>query len=203
MNALGIEVTPEFEAEVRRLHLDPPRAYHDFQHVTEVLSHLEWAHGQAPFSAPADVVAAALFHDCIYRPGEKGNEAKSVDVAKALLPTHLPTADLTNVARLIMLTAKHGRHQPAEFAADADAARFLDADMAILGAGPARFSEYEKAIRQEFRHFNDFLYGINRRAFLSRLLASERIFLTEAFVTRFEATAKANLARALSHPTGS
>ncbi len=171
----------------------PPRAYHSFAHVQEVLRYL----ATVPiWTTPNEVHLAALFHDAIYVAGRKDNEAKSAELARSAIETFLPKAsvDVSRVVALIELTAKHGSVSPE----DPDAAHFLDADMAILGSAPATFDAYDAAIADEYRPVtNALLYRFGRRRFLARLLDAPRIFHSEHFHTRLDAAARANLRRAL------
>lgn len=171
----------------------PPRAYHSFAHVQEVLRHLATV---PTWTNPNEVYLAALFHDAIYVAGRKDNEAKSAELARSAVETFLPKAslDVARIVTLIELTARHGAVTPP----DADAAHFLDADMAILGSDPATFDAYDAAIADEFRPVtNALLYRFGRRRFLSRLLDAPRIFHSEHFHSRLDAAARANLRRAL------
>lgn len=171
----------------------PPRAYHSFTHVQEVLRHLATV---PAWTQPAEVYLAALFHDAIYVPGRKDNEARSGELAAEAIATFLPRAslDVARVRRLIELTARHGAVVPP----DLDAAHFLDADMAILGADPATFDAYDAAIAQEYLPVtNALLYRFGRRRFLSKLLVAPRLFHSDHFHTRFDTPARANLRRAL------
>lgn len=174
----------------------PPRAYHHFGHVQEVLTHLatvpSWTH-------PSEVFLAALFHDAVYVPGRKDNEARSAELARTAIATFLPREplDVALVERLILLTARHGSLSPTELSADA--AHFLDADMAILGSAPATFDAYDAAIAEEYRPVtNALLYRFGRRRFLQKLLDAERIFHSAHFHERLDAAARDNLRRALS-----
>ena len=119
------------------------------------------------------------------------------------------------VAELIQLTARHGALDRAAVAAAIanaadldgpdlegpdldDTLHMLDADMAILGADPATFAEYDRAIAEEYRgHVPGFLYRRGRKAFFRGLLARERIYLSDFFHARREAQARANLEAAL------
>jgi predicted metal-dependent HD superfamily phosphohydrolase len=180
---------------VQAAYATPPRAYHSYAHVLEVLEHLStvpsWAHAN-------DVLLAALFHDAVYVPGAKDNEARSAELARSTIATFVPTAglDVDRIDRLIRLTAKHGSIDSR--ALDPDTAHFLDADMAILGSEPAAFDAYDAAIAEEYRpSTNSLLYRMGRGRFLRKLLDAPRIFHSNHFHTRFDAPARANLRRAL------
>jgi predicted metal-dependent HD superfamily phosphohydrolase len=177
----------------------PPRAYHSFDHVQEVLGHVGEVTAGPGWRHPREVFLAALFHDAVYVPGRSDNEAQSAELAAQALDTFLPRQglDLTLIQDLILLTARHGSLSPADV--DRDAALFLDCDLAILAADPQRFDAYDAAIAQEFRSVTPtFLYRFHRKRFLKRLLAAPRLFLSDFFHHRLDARARANLRRALA-----
>ena len=173
----------------------PPRAYHSFAHVQEVLRHFasvpEWAR-------PREVYLAVLFHDAIYLAGKSDNEVKSADLALNAIETFLPkeNLDASLVRNLIELTAKHGKLKREGLPADTQ--HFLDCDMAILGAPDDQFDAYDAAIADEYSAVPKILYRFNRKRFLKHLLDAERIFLSDLFHTRFDAAARSNLRRALA-----
>ena len=183
----------------------PPRAYHNFDHVAEVLRHYQAVADGPGWMQPVEVRLAVLYHDAIYEPGRTDNEARSAAFAREEIARWLPGAgvDAERVAALIGLTARHGQHLPGDFDRSpwaADTRHFLDCDMAILGAEPEAFDAYDRAIAAEYRgHVPGWLYRINRRRFLKALLARPRIYLSEFFHDRFDAQARANLRR---HVTG-
>src|SRR5690606_11951317 len=111
--------------------------------------------------------------------------------------------DAQRVAFLIELTARHGRHAPADFDADQapdDVRNFLDCDMAILGAEPGVFDAYDRAIAQEYAGvLPAWLFRINRQRFLRGLLDRDRIYLGDFFHPRLEEKARRNLRRALGN----
>lgn len=174
-------------------HVNPPRAYHSWAHVQEVLGHME----RVPqWEQPLEVALAAVFHDAVYVPGKADNEARSADLADQAISTFGPRdVDAGRVRSLIELTARHGTLRRDEL--DEDARHFLDCDMAILGSAPERFDAYDAAIATEFAHVPSPIYRFNRRRFLSRLLESPRIFLSDFFHAQLDAAARANLRRAL------
>ena len=147
---------PGQQAALEAAYATPPRAYHDFSHVREVLRHYDAVAAGPGWVQPAEVQLAVLYHDAIYEAGRSDNEARSADLAVEHIARWLPDAgvDASRVAELIRLTARHGKFTPDDFAGDAAAAdtmHFLDCDMAILGAEPAVFDAYDRGIAAEYR----------------------------------------------------
>jgi predicted metal-dependent HD superfamily phosphohydrolase len=177
----------------------PPRAYHNFSHVRAVLAHYDEVATGPGWTQPPEAWLAVLYHDAIYEPGRKDNEARSAQLAREHIAQWPPDAgiDADRVAALIELTARHGMLAPAEV--DRDAALFLDCDMAILGAPPEVFDAYDRGIAAEYRgQVPGWMYRLNRRRFLKALLGRERIFLSDFFHERLDAQARRNLRRAVT-----
>lgn len=173
----------------------PPRAYHTLEHVAEVARRFhevpDWAH-------PREVFLAVLFHDVVYDAAAHDNEARSAAVAREAIARWLPDAgvDAERVAALILATAGHGRH---EGALDADAKRFLDCDMAVLGGDPDAYRRYADGVRREYTAvIAPDIYDRGRAAFVRKLLAAPRLFLSERFHAALDARARANLAAELA-----
>ena len=186
-------------AELKAAYATPPRAYHSFDHVREVIGHYDTVATGPGWMQPVEVLLAVLFHDAVYEPGRTDNEARSAQLAReAIVRWFVPAhgIDVERVAALVLATARHGRLYPGDV--DREAALFLDCDMAILGADPARFDAYDQAIAREYRgRAPAWLFQFNRRRFLRGLLERERIFLSSFFHARLDAAARANLRRAL------
>ncbi|WP_147651303.1 HD domain-containing protein [Vulcaniibacterium gelatinicum] len=194
-----LELPEAQRAALEAAYAVPPRAYHHFGHVQAVLGH--WAEVAAGpgWRQPRETYLAVLYHDAVYAPGRRDNEARSAALACEHIARWLPEAglDAGRVAALIGLTARHGQLAPQDV--DAEAALFLDCDMAILGAEPAAFDAYDRAIAAEYRgHVPGWLFRLHRRRFLKGLLARERIFLSGFFHERLDAQARANLRRVLN-----
>lgn len=188
---------------LRNAYASPPRAYHHFGHVDDVLAHYRTVAESSAWHQPREVGLAVLYHDAIYVPGRRDNEVESARLASEHIARWLPHADIDTprVAELILLTARHGAHAATDFGDTAiadDTRRFLDCDMAILGASPEGFAEYDRAIAEEYSAVPRWLYRIKRRRFFKALLASERIYLSDFFHGRFEAQARRNLQAALA-----
>jgi predicted metal-dependent HD superfamily phosphohydrolase len=180
----------------------PPRAYHHFGHVQDVLVHYRTVDTGPGWHRPKEVWLAVLYHDAVYVPGRSDNEAASARLAIEHIERWWPQAgiDAQRVADLILLTARHGAlgvEDAGMGEAGEDARRFLDCDMAILGASQEAFAIYDRAIADEYSAVPRWLYRIKRRQFFKRLLASDRIFLSDFFRDRLEAQARRNLRAAL------
>ena len=203
MHFADLAIPPPMQAELEAAYATPPRAYHHFGHVREVLRHYREVEASVGWRQPREVALAVLYHDAIYEAGRSDNESRSAALAREAIDRWLPDAgiDSARVVELIEMTARHGHWSPQDFPGDAqgdDARRFLDCDMAILGAEPAVFEAYDRAIAQEYRDaVPAWLYRIRRRAFLKGLLRRERIYLGEEFHARLDANARANLRSAV------
>jgi predicted metal-dependent HD superfamily phosphohydrolase len=186
-------------AALEAAYATPARAYHHFGHVQEVLAHGDEVAAGPGWRQPAEVALAMLYHDAVYEPGRSDNEARSAELALAHLQRWPQPVDAARVQALILLTARHGRLTAADVAGDDDAALFLDCDMAILGADPAAFDAYDRGIAAEYRgRVPGWLFALNRRRFLKRLLAAPRIFISDFFHARLDTLARRNLRRAVT-----
>lgn len=168
---------------------EPHRGYHTVQHLEECLA----LFAEHPHLAehPAEVALALFFHDAIYDPRAHDNEEKSAVLAAAALSTAgAGEAAIGRVRALILAT----RHQaPPE---TPDAALLVDIDLAILGAGEARFAEYERQVREEYAFVPGFLFRGKRREILRSFLERSRLYHTDPFRALFEEKARANLRKA-------
>ncbi|GAB3383317.1 HD domain-containing protein [Lysobacter fragariae] len=206
MSASDPQTTPqptlpaEQQAALEAAYATPPRPYHNFHHVEEVLRHYEAVAAGPGWEHPAEVRLAVLYHDAIYEAGRRDNEARSAALAVEHIARWLPGLgiDAERVVQLIELTARHGQLTPGDV--DREAAMFLDCDMAILAASPAVFDAYDRGIAAEYRgHVPAWLFKLNRRRFLKGLLGRERIYLSDWGHANFDSQARINLRRAVTH----
>lgn len=180
-----LTLAPEVEARLAAAYAEPHRAYHTAAHVADVLRWFDDVADDGLWRDPAAVYLACVFHDAVYEPQAKDNEARSAAMARALVGASDRTVEL------IELTARHGRLTPGDV--DAEAALFLDCDLAILGAAPADFDAYDAAVAIEYQAVPAAAYRAGRRAFLAGLLARPRLFLSDRFHARLDGAARANL----------
>ena len=179
----------------------PPRHYHGIDHVVEVARWYRVVAREVGWEQPREVFLAVLFHDVVYQAGAKDNEQRSaavaVDAVRRWLDTSIETIDTGRIAHLIELTARHGGLGAGDV--DAEAALFLDCDMAVLGAPADVYARYEQGVAAEYLAvYPPELYAQGRQRFLHALLARERIYLSPFFHGRLEEQARANLRNALA-----
>lgn len=176
----------------------PHRAYHHSARLSQMLADLDRLYsGRTPLIS----TLAAWFHDAVYEgvPGE--DERRSEQLASAslepLVAAGLLSADELQMVRLLVrATATHELPESAELPVGyepADIEVFLDADMAILAAEPARYRRYLCGVYSEYSHFDDEAFRTGRTSFLRSILERERIFLSEQARKLWEEPARANL----------
>ena len=180
----------------------PHRAYHHSGHLSQMLTDLDhlYAH-RTQGSTPLLLVLAAWFHDAVYEGAPGEDERRSEQLAGASLEP-LVTAGLLSeeelqmVSLLVRATATHELPESTELPAGynpADIEFFLDADIAILAAEPARYRRYLRGVRSEYSHFDDEAFRTGRTSFLHSVLERERIFLSERARELWEEPARTNL----------
>ena len=167
------------------------RHYHTLQHLRECLAHYDAA---APLARrPAEVELALWFHDAVYDPQRQDNEVRSAEWARAsVLAAGCEEAVAQRVPALVLATQAHR-----DDAGDIDTQLLLDIDLAILGASPARFAEYERQIRAEYAHVDEASFRAGRARVLQGFLARPAIYFTAPYREALEARARANLGQSL------
>jgi predicted metal-dependent HD superfamily phosphohydrolase len=172
---------------------EPHRRYHNLDHIHACLQMLAGVAGIS--DADRHVIGLALWwHDAIYDPARADNEARSADLAaSALKAAGEPETVRREVDRLIRLTAGHAVDE-----GDRLGALLVSIDLSILGAAPEAYDRYAAAIREEYDFVPEPLYRAGRQAVLKRFLDADPIFPEPTFAARFEAPARANLARKLA-----
>lgn len=181
---------PGLRDELLAAYAGTERGYHDQRHLAEVLDHLELLAGEA--SDPELVVLAAWFHDAVYE-GSGSDEERSADLARARLGAAGLTSDaVTEVSRLVLLTATH---RPDGW--DHNGQVLCDADLAILAADAERYAEYVAGVRREHVHVRDDEFRRGRAAVLRALLAKPSLFHTHLGRRTWESAARANVEQEL------
>lgn len=159
------------------------RRYHDLRHLASCLGALG-----ALGSDDRLVHLAAWFHDAVYDGTPGDDEERSARLAEERLDGVLPSRDVTEVARLVRLTASH-EAEPG----DDRGAHLLDADLSILGALPGRYHVYTRDVRLEYAHVADADFAAGRAAVLRHLLGQDPLFRTPTGAQLWARQAHANM----------
>jgi predicted metal-dependent HD superfamily phosphohydrolase len=163
------------------------RAYHNLSHVSALLALSNSI--KQKLTDPNAVAFAIWFHDAVYNTRRTDNEEKSAELAASVLERlRVPGEAISLVQGMIIATKEHSL----EIGSD-DVKAFLDLDLAILGAVPAVYREYAKAIRREYRWVPAFIYRRGRRQILERFLKRESVYFTQEMNARFECQARLNI----------
>lgn len=146
------------------------RHYHGRTHLLDILEALDLL--CEPAEPPRTVILAAWFHDAVYRGNPGQDEEESAGVAENQLSrAGLPESDVSEVARLVRLTAGH---RPAP--GDVDGALLCDADLSILGSDPGAYSRYLAAVRKDYAHVGEVEFAAGRAAVVRQLLELDPLF---------------------------
>jgi predicted metal-dependent HD superfamily phosphohydrolase len=185
--------------KVRSLYHEPHRAYHNWTHVEDVLSSLDFIlrHQKQMDVTPGNVAIltlAAFFHDVIYNPKSSTNEEDSAnlfqefvkEVQQAIMISHLNhpsgqgssgvTTEIksqlaSKVTQCIIASATHiSSSMKANQMNDAIVAIFLDADISILGKSPDAYDRYAGCIRKEYNFVERDVYCCKRADILEGFL---------------------------------
>ena len=172
---------------------EPQRHYHTLQHLSECLDLFDQVAHLA--RRPGEAALALWFHDVVYIPQGHDNEARSAAWAgEALQAAGADEAVIARTQALIMATAHHQAQE------QGDARLVIDVDLAILGAEPARFAEYEEQVRAEYASVPVELYRQKRGELLTRFLERPAIYGTAELHARLEQQARTNLGHVIRLP---
>ena len=182
---------PAVFADVLQRWDEPHRKYHTLQHLAECLALVDRDRELAEH--PGEVAIAVWFHDAVYDTSRHDNEGASADWASRVLREAGASADVVERVHALVMATCHD-----EVPATADARLLVDIDLAILGAAPARFDEYERQIRAEYGFVPEPRFRAKRSAILRAFLDRPALFSTPAYAARFDVPARATLARAIA-----
>ncbi len=189
--ALGAAPGDGLHAKLLARYAEPHRAYHTRQHLAECLALFDEFRALA--RRPAEVEIALWFHDAVYDVQRHDNEAISAGWARDAFLAAGAAVDVAGRVEALVLATRHSVAP-----ATPDEQLLVDVDLAILGAAPARFAEYEGQIRAEYSFVPPAVFAEKRGAILAGFLARPVLFGTPALQARFEAAARANLQQAIA-----
>jgi predicted metal-dependent HD superfamily phosphohydrolase len=175
---------------LRTLYAHPPRAYHNLEHIAQVLAAFD---AVRLLAEDRDLAEFALWlHDCVYFAERPDNEERSADAAAMIAGLLGCPAGFADRARDCIMATRHST-PPGR----GDAALVADLDLSVLAAPRPEYDAYRRAIRAEFAFADDESFRRGRTAFLHRMLDKDHIFATPHFRKSAEWAARANLGREL------
>lgn len=176
--------------EIEKNYSGKKRFYH-------TLAHLENLYNQL-FAVKAEIedwdtiLFTLFYHDVVYNASKKDNEEKSAGLAKERLSSiGYPKDKIEKCVLEILATKQHSKNK------SNDTNLFTDADLSVLGMDWEVYEEYYKNVRKEYSIYPDFLYNPGRKKVLNHFLSMEEIFKTKVFSSKYEASARVNLAKEL------
>lgn len=181
----------QLTARLAAMYSEPHRRYHTLAHVESLQ---RWFHHWHALAREPHLIHAAIwFHDSVYDPQRKDNEAHSAELARIeLAAIGWAPQDIERVAALVLAT----QHHEAE-ARDTDAWLFLDLDLSVLAQSPAVYASYKAAVRAEYAWVEDARFRAGRTAVLRSFIERDAIYRTPELRVAWEAAARANLAAEL------
>lgn len=178
--ALGEELLDRWGEQHRR--------YHTPTHLLAVLEALDVLLDPPDDALRRPVVLAAWFHDAVYQGASGDDERASADLAVKRLAGLIPSSEVREVERLVLLTIGH---DPTE--GDRAGQLLCDADLAVLGGSEAEYQRYAAAVRDEYAHIPDAAFIDGRRSVLAQLIALDPLFRTATGRQRWADRALRNL----------
>lgn len=198
---LGVQADAALRDELLRCWSEPHRTYHTRQHLHECLAWLPRLAAEAEH--PAEVALALWFHDAIYRPGRDDNEALCAEWARSAIwaacgasSANWAAGGTSAAAERVHALVLATRHAAEPQGADQQV--LIDIDLAILGAPPSRFAQYEQQVRQEYAAVPEAAFRSGRLRILEGFLARPRLYGTATGHAPFEARARHNLAHSIA-----
>lgn len=177
------------------------RYYHGVSHVALLWArHLQFSVGTAlATETPTRLIACAIaYHDAIYDPIRRDNEARSA----ALWSDHaalglMPANEVDWVAETIIATADHFGQTKGGLSWAPARTWLLDLDLTPLGETADDFTRDTALLRAEYAHLAEPEWVAGRAAFLASLARHPMLFRTPILHDTFEAAARRNIAAAL------
>lgn len=160
------------------------RAYHNFDHILDLLAELD----SSPAAAGGALEIAIWYHDVVYDPRAKDNEARSAAWAvRDLEEFGFADSVRADVERLILAT-RHNFEVLRE-----DGRLVVSLDLSTLGKPRERYQIYAAAIRREYGWVPESDFAKGRASVLRGFLDRPHIFPNAWFRERYEDQARENL----------
>ncbi|MDD5511496.1 MAG: hypothetical protein PHI12_11910 [Dehalococcoidales bacterium] len=189
--------------DIEAAYQEPHRHYHTAQHIIECLELFDaYCANNLPNRMVEDwrqkIEAAIWWHDIVYQINFKAISNERLSAAYAFWTTYHDSHEVHLFISALIMATDHTtelrKNQDTHFTDI-----IADIDLAILGAEPKRFAEYESQIALEYQHVPMAQYREARARFLQYLLDRPKIYRTDYFHDCFEAKARENLTALVEH----
>lgn len=162
--------------QVKKHYGSPDRAYHNFEHLYNML--LLWRAHNGIIIDSTSAFLSIIYHDIIYNAKRSDNEEKSVSffISKVIGKIKIGEIRIKRVCETILAT-KHNDEARKYWEKNEDIRLILDFDLCILASKENHYNKYRKGVRKEYKHVPIKLFKAGRRAVLQSFLKREKIFL--------------------------
>lgn len=184
----------KFWNDVLSPYFEQNRFYHSWKHILHMLE--EYEEVKQLLADPSLVKHAIWMHDSVYNTQSHGNKNEEDSARNAYshaIRFHLGEEYAKELKSLVSLTDHVG------FPISTDGRYLVDIDLAILGAEPTIFDEYEESVRKEYEWVPIDVFKTERAKILRSFLERESIYHTEYFQAKYEEVARKNLQRSLQN----
>lgn len=200
---------------LRDRYTQPSRHYHTLAHVSAVLAMLDALEPEQPVLT----ALAAFFHDAVYDStapsgdNERASAALFKEFAASVVAASsrdnssdtndgegsestglLTSQAVEDVSAWIERTAAHLPPVGSNTVTTGDLAKFLDADLAVLGASEAAYDRYAQQVRLEYHCYGDKAFRVGRAKVLKHFLSAPSLYFTSEAKAALESQARINLA---------
>jgi len=167
---------------------EPQRHYHTLVHIDHCLAIFDQCKSLATNADALEI--AVWFHDVIFEPGKRNNEAQSAELYQDLSTDVHDNEFRGLVGRLIMATLHDGSSLD-----DTDAGYMVDIDLSSFGLPWEDFMRDSLHLREESAQLSDADYNRKQGEFRSCLAARPHFYQTDFFRQCYEQQAHDNLAK--------
>ena len=165
---------------------EPQRHYHTMAHIEHCLGMFDQC--KSLLAYPDAVELAIWFHDIIYVPGAKDNEARSAELYQQLSAEAHSDELRRKVDDMIIATLHTGNQIE-----DPDTQYMVDIDLSSFGLPWDEFLRDSQNLRLENQSISEEEHYRKAKNFQTALLARDRFYLTDFFHELLENRARKNL----------
>jgi len=191
MSNLGFSASTETYNELKLRYQEKHRKYHNVAHIESVLC--EFSNSRHIAENPNSIELALWFHDAIYNSFSKSNEKDSADLAVSFISDNSGSLELQQTVYSLIMATEHNFVPKGN-----DQRLMVDIDLSILGSAESRYTDFETAIRKEYKFVPSFIFKKKRIELLQYFLNRESIYSHQHYVDSLEKQARVNIKNAIT-----